>query len=231
MGDCNSNGQRLLDFCTNNQLLVTNTWFRHKSIHKATWYRNGDHSRTGHIIDYVLVNRHFRGSVLDTRVHHSVLHDSDHELVVSTLRFKIRAKRRQPTARHQTTNLPANIKAEFQSTLSATLSLSKFDSSIKASLSTYKSAVDEACSNLPVVPSTRDPDWVTDELRNLSKKKSDAWLRYCNAARQGCEVDGLRAEYKRFCKLTKVAAEKARNSWWTACAVEAEKRAWVAEQL
>ena len=59
MGVCNSNGQRLLDFCTNNQLLVTNTWFRHKPIHKATWYRNGNRSRPGHIIDYVLVNRRF----------------------------------------------------------------------------------------------------------------------------------------------------------------------------
>ena len=47
MGDCNSNGQRLLDFCTDDQLLVTDNWFRHKPIHKATWY----HSRTGHIID------------------------------------------------------------------------------------------------------------------------------------------------------------------------------------
>ena len=28
-----------------------------------------------------------------------------------------------------------------------------------------------------------------------------------------------------------MAAEKARNAWWTARAVEAEKRAWVAEQL
>ncbi len=32
-----------------------------------------------------------------------------------------------------------------------------------------------------------------------------------------------------FCKLTKEAAEKAWNAWWTARAVEAERRAWVAE--
>ena len=27
MCDCNGNGEKLLDFCSNNQLLVTNTWF------------------------------------------------------------------------------------------------------------------------------------------------------------------------------------------------------------
>ena len=31
--------------------------------------------------------------------------------------------------------------------------------------------------------------------------------------------------------MTKEAAEKAQNAWWTARAVETERRAWVAEQL
>ena len=46
----------------------------------------------------------------------------------------------------------------------------------------------------------------------------------------GYDVDRCREEYKRYCKLTKVAAEKARNAWWTARAVMAERRAWAAEQ-
>ena len=33
IGECNENGKRLLDFCTSNQLLVTNTWFQHKLLH------------------------------------------------------------------------------------------------------------------------------------------------------------------------------------------------------
>ena len=75
---------------------------------------------------------------------------------------------------------------------------------------------------LPEVLSSCDPDWVTDELRNLSQKKSNAWLSYHNAAKRGYEVKNHREEYKLFCKLTKEAAEKARNAWWTARAVEAE---------
>ena len=46
------------------------------------------------MIDHVLVNKRFHTGVLDTCVYRSTFHESDHELVVSTLRFKIKAKRR-----------------------------------------------------------------------------------------------------------------------------------------
>ena len=205
MGTSNSNGLRLLDFCSNNQLLVTKTWFRHKSVHKAT----SDCSRPGHIIDSVLINQRFHTSVLDSQVYCSVLHESDHELVVSTLWFKIKVKHHLPLApHHQTTNLPADIKMAFQSSLIDALNRSDPAATIESSWSAYNS------------------DWVTDELRNLSKKKGNAWLRYCNAAKQGHDVSRHREEYKHYCKLSRVAAEKASNFWWSSGAVDAERHAW-----
>ena len=90
VGVCNENGERLLDFCAGNQLIITNTWFQHKLLHNATWFRNGNRSRTGHMIDHVLVNKRFRTRVLDTRVYRPTFHESDHELVVSTLPLKSR---------------------------------------------------------------------------------------------------------------------------------------------
>ena len=67
--ECNFNGKQLLDLCACNNLLITNTWFRHKAVHQLTWYRDSDCSRPGHLIDYVLVKRRFRTSVLDTHVY------------------------------------------------------------------------------------------------------------------------------------------------------------------
>ena len=37
--EVNANGERLLDFCANNNLIVSNSWFQHKSIHQLTWCR------------------------------------------------------------------------------------------------------------------------------------------------------------------------------------------------
>ena len=67
---------------------------------------------------------------------------------------------------------------------------------------------------------------MTDEVRNLSSKKKDAWICLCNN-RNPHTI----ASYKRLCKLTKLAADKARNSWWSARAEEAKKRAAIAESL
>ena len=65
-------------------------------------------------------------------------------------------------------------------------------------------------------------------MRNLSKKKQEAWVRLKNAPLQ--DTPHLQSEYNHLKKLTKVAAEKARNSWWSEHAVEAERLATVAEQ-
>ena len=92
LDQCNENGERLLDFCACNQLVITNTWFQHKPLHQATWYRNGDHSNPGQMLDYVHISSRFSNCVLDTRVFCSTYLESDHELCVSTVKFKIKTK-------------------------------------------------------------------------------------------------------------------------------------------
>ena len=229
LGERNDNGTRLLDFCANNHLIVSNTWFQHKPIHQATWFRNGDRSRTGHMIDCILVNSRFRSSVLDTRVYRNTYHESDHELVMSTFRFKIKSKRHQRRAPMQITmGLPATTKASFQATLAASLSTDPQED-VQSSWDAFKSAIHAANETLPISPPMRETEWMTDELRSLSKKKKETWLRLRDATPNTQRAD-LKSEYQRLKKLTKVAADKARNSWWSARAVEAERHAWIAEQ-
>ena len=38
IGECNDNGERLLDFCASNHMIVSNTWFQNKLLHQATWF-------------------------------------------------------------------------------------------------------------------------------------------------------------------------------------------------
>ena len=230
--ELNENGEQLLDFCAGHDLIVSNTWFQHKPIHQLTWYRNGDRSKAGHLIDLVLVHRKFRSSVLDTRVFRCTHHQSDHELVISTIRFKIKSKRLlcRTNPRIQTQGLPKNMVTSFQSALSDAHSTIHQTApavpGVNSIWTSFKETISAACDKLPRARQRQEVDWMTDEVRNLSSKKKDAWIRLCND-RNPHNI----TSYKRLCKLTKLAADKARNSWWSACAEEAEKRAAITESL
>ena len=229
----NENGERLLDFCACNDLVITNTCFPHKTIHKCTWFRNGDRTRPGRMIDYVLVNRRFRTSILDTRTFRKTHVESDHELVVSTVRFKIKAKRMQNTGlrKRQTCGLPMGSKIIFRTTLHASLpSQPTENENVEEVWRTLKSALNEAQETLPELPRRQEKEWVTEELRNLSRKKREAWQRMWQSDGPHPNNTALRDQYKHYCKLTRDAAERARNKWWSDRAAEAEKRAQVAER-
>ena len=183
------------------------------------------------MIDYVLVNHRFRSGVLDTRVYRSTYLQSDHELVVSSSRFKIKAKRHKPmrNTRPQTQSLSSDVVSSYKSVL-----LEAFDrvpqemSDVENTWNLLKDSLQKACECLPEKPARVEADWMTDEVRNLSRKKRDAWLNLNGSGSHG-NKELLLGAYKKLKKQTEVATDKARNAWWSACAEEAEKCAILAE--
>ena len=93
----------------------------------------------------------------------------------------------------------------------------------------FISAMHKAYESLPELPRRCEADWVTEELRSLSKKQRYVWLCLSGDGKQQPD-DALKAQYQHLWKLKKVPAEKARNAWWRARVVEAEKHARLAEQ-
>ena len=64
---------------------------------------------------------------------------------------------------------------------------------------------------------------------NLARKKREAWQSWWQAGRSHLD-SALQNQYKQYCKFTKIAAERARNKWWSDRAVEAEKQAQIIEK-
>lgn len=79
----NHNGEHLLDFCSGNGLLIMNSWFQHRDIHKYTWYRDVLNQKS--IIDFIIVSSDLRSQVQDVRVMRGAELSTDHHLVVGTL--------------------------------------------------------------------------------------------------------------------------------------------------
>jgi hypothetical protein len=78
-----NNGRFLIDFCLFNNLKITNSFFRHKNIHKYIWEARGLQSVTY----YIIVNEKLKPNIRDTRVFRGSEIDSDHFLVESKFKF------------------------------------------------------------------------------------------------------------------------------------------------
>lgn len=86
----NNNGRRLIEYCILHNLIITNTFFEHKNIHKYTREQINRNERS--IIDYVIVNKEFRREVKDTKVRRSFEIYSDHYLVLSEIEISNKEK-------------------------------------------------------------------------------------------------------------------------------------------
>ena len=92
-GEMNENGEKLLDFCEENAFVVGGTLFKHKEIHKLTWY--SPNRRDKNQIDHFLINGMWRKSLMDVRVRRGADVGSDHQLVVAKVRVKLRKVEKQ----------------------------------------------------------------------------------------------------------------------------------------
>ena len=88
IGTFNDNGERLADFCEENNLLIGGTLFQHKHIHKTTW--TSPDETTKNQIDHVIINRRWRSSLQDVRAYRGADVASDHTLVLAVVSLKLR---------------------------------------------------------------------------------------------------------------------------------------------
>ena len=62
----NENGRRVIEFCIGNQLLIGNSFFPHKKVHKITYEAEGSDAKS--VIDYFLYPQDIRNSIMDVKV-------------------------------------------------------------------------------------------------------------------------------------------------------------------
>nr|KAG5702940.1 hypothetical protein BaRGS_034713 [Batillaria attramentaria] len=120
VGEMNDNGEKFADLCASNNLVIGESLFQHRRIHKATWV-SPDLS-TENQTDHVCIGRKFRRSLQDVRVKRGADVASDHHLLVARLKLKLKKNWTGETGqrqRYNTTLLKGTTKLqEFQIILS-----------------------------------------------------------------------------------------------------------------
>ena len=89
----NNTGQRLLEFCSDNDLFVTNTGltYRHHLRRKTTWI--SPDGCTKNEIGNILIRSRFKSSALNCRTYPKADCGSDHNLAAAHLRLRFNAKK------------------------------------------------------------------------------------------------------------------------------------------
>ena len=84
----NKAGQRLIQFCQENVLVIANTLFQQHKKRLHTWTSPDDQYQNQ--IDYILCNQRWRSSILSTKTRLGADCGSDHELLIAKFGLKLK---------------------------------------------------------------------------------------------------------------------------------------------
>ncbi|KAK3515953.1 hypothetical protein QTP86_004679, partial [Hemibagrus guttatus] len=179
-GECTENGERLIDLCEENNLVIGGTLFQHKTIHKLTW--TSPDGKTRSQIDHIIINGKWRRSLQDVRVMRHADAGSDHNLVVAKLTLKLRkakigdkrsqrfdvAKLKEPTA-----------KKEFSISLKNRFAILQDDAAL--TIDSFNKALKEAAEETIGYRKNVKTEWISndtwktiEERRQIKKKLLDS---------------------------------------------------------
>ena len=222
----NDNGERLIDFCSINNLIICNTFFQHKSIHQKSWMHPG--SKTWHMLDYALVNKRFRSSVEDVRVHRTAAGavGTDHHLLRIKLKFHLKSRRKavniQPPCVDQRKLKNAKLKMAFQVQLNRRPQ-QPTSPTIDQKYTDFAEYVRQT--SVSIFQQDRNgrkhKGWLTDEILDVIDKKAKAFLDWQNF-RGTCHESRYRKSYRLLRNLAKKKIEARQVEYWDELSIEIE---------
>ena len=84
----NEAGQRLIEFCQENALVIANTLFQQHKRRLYTW--TSPHGQHRNQIDYILCSQRWRNSIQSAKTRLGADCSSDHELLIDKFRLKLK---------------------------------------------------------------------------------------------------------------------------------------------
>ena len=217
VGRMNSNGLRLLSFCKEFDMCITNTSFQQKNCFKTTWMH--PRSKDWHIIDYVITKRRDRKDFKLTRSFHTTCYLSDHALLRSKTQFRIdhrRMKRSSVPKRINTLPLKSTDQQEkLAKELDAAFETVEISSDIESSWKALREVTHSTSLEVLGLPIRKHQDWFDDnnqEVQSLIQKlhsSHKAWIEDKNSSDKKKAYTTCKSQVQKALRAMKEA-------WWSA---------------
>ncbi|XP_076438321.1 uncharacterized protein LOC143277407 [Babylonia areolata] len=174
-GDTNDRGLRLLEFACSQRLTIANALYPHKLSRRTTWH--APNGRTHNQIDFVLTPRRFKSSInrAKTRTYPGADIGSDHDLVLLTMKMKLKKKHQavQPRIKFDLEKLKdPEIEEVFQAQLGGRFAaLSLLDNNINDLTNTFNEAVRETAEEVLGRQRKKHQPWISNDILDLCDKR------------------------------------------------------------
>ena len=187
VGKCNANGELLLSLCSEYNLVVTNTLFNHKEVHKKSWMH--PRSKHSHLLDYIIVRQSDRHEVLDTRAMRGADCGTDHIMLRSRMKFRPTKPHKKvatkPPSKLNTKKLKAKeTQAELAKHMDSNLSsLGERDAGVEENWKQLRDVVYDTAKSVLGKPDRKHQDWFDEyderlqQLIETRNKARDAKLK------------------------------------------------------
>lgn len=175
IGTTNDRGLRLLEFARSHSLTLANTLHPHKLSRTATWH--SPNGLTHNQIDFILTPQRFKSSInkANTRTFPGADIGSDHDLVMTTIKLKLKAERRpkNPRIRFDLEKLKDPEVAEiFQAQVGGKFAaLNLLDSDVDTLASDFRDVLMTAADEVLGKQRKKIKPWVTQEVLDLCDKR------------------------------------------------------------
>ncbi|CAF2189429.1 unnamed protein product [Rotaria magnacalcarata] len=171
LGDRNEAGDRLLEFCHNNYLFITNTCFQQPKRRLYTWTSpNGQYKNQ---IDYILCSQRWRSSIQLAKTRPGADCGSDHELLIA--KFQIKLKTTSKTARlarYNLSSIPRKYAVEVKNSFDG---LDLIDRESEELWSKVRDIIkDEANKNIPNTKTPRRAKWLMADALKVAEERRNA---------------------------------------------------------
>lgn len=206
LGEINDSGNDLINFCCENDLFITNTWFRQKPSARHTWTSPDGYTKNQ--IDFICVSKRFRNSVTNAKARPGSDCGSDHNPVVVNLKVKLKklVKRTQHRRWNIENTRTTEIKNDFANGIDDFFN--KLNSQAAQASTHYNanqkwnilkdSIINIADKTFGKDKTKRKQKWITQEILNLMEERKKYKLRTDDEGKS--KYKKLRRDVQKLCR-------------------------------
>ena len=195
LGERNEAGERLIEFCQENELVIANTLFQQPKRRLYTWTSpNGLHRNQ---IDYILREQRWKSSIKVAKTRPGADCGTDHQLLISDFRLRLKRNKRPEAPKCYTLeNIPTEYRVQVQNRFSQ---LACEECSAEKQWEEASQIIKEAAEeHIPPRRKQKRSKWLSNETIEIANKRKEA-----KKAGNREEHRRLNAEFQRLARRDK----------------------------